>query len=128
MVRCLTTTAVLALACCTAFPAFSQDLLAERAALRGQMSTVQSSFTSTVPLDETSDIASQQVESLRAFYKMAATSCVDVLATVADSCEIYRLTTSVNVMETATKGRRLTVNGNITMKVKFKDAADKTAQ
>ncbi len=128
MFRRLTAAAVLATACCTTLPAFSQDYPADRAMRQGQMNTLQSTFNSTTILDDTSDVASQQLESLRAFYKLAERSCVDVLATVADTCEIYRMTTTVNVMETGAKGRRLTVNGSIVMKVDFKKNAGAPAK
>jgi hypothetical protein len=123
MFRSLTVTA--AIACITAFPAFAQDYLAGRQIMRpGQTATVQSTFNSTVRLDETADIAAQQIGALRDFYKMAAGSCADVLATVADQCEISRMTTSVNISETATQGRRLNVNGSVIMNVEFKKPAD----
>lgn len=128
MVRFLTSSGVLALACCTALPAFSQDFVTERAIRQGQVSTVQSSFNSTLPLDESSDIAALQVESLRTFYKTAEGSCAEVLATVASSCEIFRLTTNVGVTDAGSKGRRLTVNGQITMKVEFKTGTEKPAE
>jgi hypothetical protein len=128
MVRYFIASGILAVSCYAAIPAYSQGYPADQAMRRGQMTTVQSSFSSSVPLDENSDIASQQLESLRTFYKTAQSSCAEVLATVADSCEIFRLSTNVNVQETATKGRRLTVNGQITMKVEFKAGTGKSAQ
>lgn len=69
-----------------------------------------------------------QVEALRTFYKMAEGSCIDVLATVASSCEIYRLTTNVGVTDAGQRGRRLNVSGQITMKVEFKATTDKPAE
>jgi hypothetical protein len=128
MVRSLTFGGVLALACCTALPALAQDIVTERAIRQGQISTVQSSFNSTLSLDENSDVAAMQIEALRNFYKMAEGSCAEVLATVASSCEIFRLTTNVGVTEAGQRGRRLTVNGQITMKVEFKAPDSKPAE
>lgn len=128
MVRLLTCCGVLAMACCIALPAFSQDFVTDRAIRQGQLSTVQSSFNSTLPLDENSDIAAMQVEALRNFYKMAEGGCAEVLATIASSCEIFRLTTNVGVTDVGSKGRRLTVNGQITMKVEFKATTSKPAE
>jgi hypothetical protein len=122
MFRSLTITA--AMVATAMSPAFAQNFTANRHMVRpGQTSTVQSTFTSTVALDETSDITAQQIESLRNFYKMAAGSCADVLTTVADQCEISRMTTSVNVTEVGTRGRRLSVNGTVVMNVEFKKPA-----
>jgi hypothetical protein len=122
MFRSLTITA--AMACTAMSPAFAQNYMANRQIVRpGQTSTVQASFNSTTALDETSDITAQQIKSLRNFYKVAAGSCADVLATVADQCEISRITTSVNIMERGTRGRHLSVNGTVVMNVEFKKPA-----
>lgn len=128
MLRHLKATAVLALSCGAALPALAQDFMPERTIRPGQPETVQSTFNATMPLDETRDIAAQQLESLRGFYKMASGSCAEVLATVADSCEIVRLTTAVNITETATKGPRMTISGTVVMKVDFKKSGAKAAQ
>ncbi|WP_311028601.1 hypothetical protein [Mesorhizobium koreense] len=126
MFRSLTTAA--AMACTAMFPAFAQDLMANRQIMRpGQTSTVQSTFNSTTALDETSDVTAQQIGSLRNFYKIAAASCAEVLATVADQCEISRITTSVNIMERGTRGRHLSVNGTVVMNVEFKKPGGTTS-
>jgi hypothetical protein len=122
MFRSLTITA--AMACTAIFPAFAQDYMANRQIVRpGHASTVQSTFNSTRALDETSDVTAQQIEALRNFYKMAAGSCADVLATVADQCEISRITTSTNITERGNRGRHLSVNGTVVMNVEFKKPA-----
>ena len=119
---------ILGLSGASAQPAFTQDFVTERTIRPGQMETVQSTFNATMPLDETKDLATQQLEALRSFYKMASGSCSEVLATVADSCEIARLTTGVNITETASKGPRMTIAGTIVMKVTFKNTDAKPAE
>ena len=84
---------------------------------------VQSSITITEFLDENRDVGEQQAEAIRNFYFIAKDSCVDVVASIAEACEIYQVGTEANVSETATMGRRINVTGTVMMKVRFESRA-----
>jgi hypothetical protein len=91
---------------------------------------IQSSISMTLPIKDDDDAAAQQQIALRSFYKVAAGSCAMVVETVADTCEITGMTTSVNARDRngGYGGSQITLNGQIAMKVKFKASLSKTAQ
>lgn len=128
MLRYLKTIAILGVSCGTALPALAQDFVTERAMRPGQVETIQSTFNATIPLDDTKDITTQHLEWLRNFYKMASGSCSEALASVADNCEILRLTTGINIRDNGAKGPLLTITGTVTMKVDFKKGEAKPAE
>ena len=101
----------------------------------GQESSVQSSFTITLPLAEGADPADQTREATEQFYEMAGRSCEVVLATVATRCEIQSINTNFRaesfggrkmvdgVVMPSGPPSRVTLTGQIFMKVTFKQAA-----
>ena len=117
----------------TAVPAFSQYVDENgrfRRAGDDGLAKVQSSLTMSIPVKDGEDIAAQQEAGLRAFYKVAASSCAMVLEIIADSCEVTSVTTNVNARDRSmgTAGSQITVTGQIAMKVKFKANLGKPAQ
>jgi hypothetical protein len=131
----LKTVVIAALFCGTALPAFSQTFdetgrpLRLRAGDDG-LAKVQSSLTMSIPVKDDEDIAVQQEAGLRSFYKVAAGSCAMVIETIADSCEVTSVTTTVNARDRSmggVAGSQITVTGQIAMKVKFKASLGKPA-
>jgi hypothetical protein len=131
----LKTVVIAALFCGTALPAFSQTFdetgrpLRLRAGDDG-LAKVQSSVTMSIPVKDDEDIAVQQEAGLRSFYKVAAGSCAMVIETIADSCEVTSVTTTVNARDRSmggVAGSQITVTGQIAMKVKFKASLGKPA-
>jgi hypothetical protein len=118
----------MAFACCIAAPAFSQSNIVHERMRPGQDNSVQSSISTTVPLADNTDSIAEQENVLRSFYKMAEGSCVVVLETVADSCEISRITTNTRVDDSNSRGSRLTLSGQISMKVTFKSRISQPAE
>ena len=126
MYRKLKVIAILAAAAGPSLPAFSQDYLPEQRLRPGQESSIQSSITIMVPLDETKGAEAQQEEALKSFYAIASRSCDVVLDTVAKACEISRITTNTRTDDTGMRVSRLTLTGQIVMKVSFKPSGNKT--
>ena len=121
------TSAVFALAGTVFFSAqaaFTQDYY--QPGLRpGQGNEIQSSFTSRVPIDRSKDESEQQMEAVRSFYKIAARSCQEAVAAIADSCAISRLTITTRLEDSGVRGPTLSVTGQVTMRVTFKGEAEK---
>ena len=88
----------------------------------GEGATITSSISLTSPVATGSTAAQQQEDGLRTFYQMAARSCDMVLETVAESCEIMRMTASTQSRNRGSDTTDITISGQITMKVKFKAA------
>jgi hypothetical protein len=128
MYRKLKVIAILAAAAGSSLPAFSQDYLPEQRLRPGQESSIQSSITIMVPLDETKGTEAQQEEALKSFYAIASRSCDVVLDTVAKACEISRITTNTRTDDTGMRVSRLTLTGQIVMKVSFKPSANKAPE
>jgi hypothetical protein len=128
MYRKLKVIAILAVAAGSSMPAFSQDYLPEQRLRPGQESSIQSSITIMVPLDETKGTEAQQEEALKSFYAIASRSCDVVLDTVAKACEISRITTNTRTDDTGMRVSRLTLTGQIMMKVSFKPSANKAPE
>ncbi|MER2535254.1 MAG: hypothetical protein ABTQ31_08820 [Rhizobiaceae bacterium] len=86
----------------------------------GDSATITSSISLTSPVAAGSTAAEQQEAGLRTFYRMAARSCDVALETVAESCEIVRMTANTQSRNRGVDSMEITVSGQITMKVKFR--------
>lgn len=120
--------AIAVIAVCTAMPSFSQERINRNfrdLASEARGSRVQSNFVIIVPVED-GDTIKQQEEALRSFYKLASNSCAMVIETIAETCDVTNVTTNVNARDRGTNGSQLTVNGQITMQVKFKAGVSQT--
>ncbi|MFS8044949.1 hypothetical protein [Rhizobium sp. BR 314] len=72
------------------------------------------------------DNEEQQEKALKSFYKIAASSCGTLLATIADACEISAMSSNTSVNNFDGRGLKLSVNGQVTMSVKLKPSTAST--
>ncbi len=66
------------------------------------------------------DNEEQQEKALKAFYKIAASSCGTLLTTIADACEISAMSSNTSINNFDGRGLKLSVSGQVTMSVKLK--------
>lgn len=89
----------------------------------GQAPTVQSNLSMTFPIDKMEDVEQKRSEVLASFYRIVADSCRLLLETIADRCEVARVSSNVSVNERNAREPQMTLNGQIGMNVTFKATA-----
>ena len=117
-------------------PAFAQDAqpinpvdtnrLRALARAGGDNSAVSSSISVTMPVGATGDVTAAREAGLKAFYEIAARSCDLVIETIAETCELTRVNSTVNSRDRPGQVPEVTVSGQINMSVKFKGQVSKT--
>jgi len=88
---------------------------------------VQSNLSISMPANDDADAAAQQEAATHVFYKLVAGSCALVTDTIGDTCSITNVTSNVALRNRAIAGQaaKISVTGQITMKVKLRDSVGK---
>ncbi|QND50150.1 hypothetical protein HB780_32330 [Rhizobium lusitanum] len=84
--------------------------------------SVQSGISFSIPITDDNDERQRQ-DTMKSFYRIAASNCAMLLDTIADECQISNLSSNTDVTNIDARGPKLAVRGQITMTVKLKPAA-----